>query len=262
MKPIPTAVAHPCEESALAGAVEAANRESSSRSWLGPRQDRSHGQIRGNRSQRLPNRRRSAQPRIGGKGGRTGSHGAGRTSDEGQPAHRRTAGGGRLPRRRAADRPPHQPRLRDGRSHLSQGADRHRRRDQHCPTLEDKVDICQNAIDLAISLGREKAQSRDSRRGRNGNFEDAGHDRCGGALQDGRAGADHRRHSRRPTGVRQRDQQGGGAKPRAFTRRSPAIRTSFSRRIWKPETSSPSNSASWPMPTAPGWCSAHECRSS
>jgi phosphotransacetylase len=34
------------------------------------------------------------------------------------------------------------------------------------PTLEDKVDICQNAIDLAISLGVERRRSRSSRRSR------------------------------------------------------------------------------------------------
>ena len=59
------------------------------------------------------------------------------------------------------------------------------------PTLEDKVDICQNAIDLAISLGVQDAQGRDSRRGRDGHLEDAGDDRCRGAVQDGRPRADH-----------------------------------------------------------------------
>ena len=34
------------------------------------------------------------------------------------------------------------------------------------PTLEDKVDICQNAIDLAISLGLERPRSRFSPRSR------------------------------------------------------------------------------------------------
>ena len=49
-----------------------------------------------------------------------------------------------------------------------------------------------------------------------------------GAVQDGRPRADHGRHARRPAGVRQRDQQGGGARSRASTRRSPAIPTSCS----------------------------------
>ena len=59
------------------------------------------------------------------------------------------------------------------------------------PTLEDKADICQNAIDLADLAWRRKTQGRNSRCGRNGDVEDARHDRCGGALQDGRAKPDH-----------------------------------------------------------------------
>ena len=44
------------------------------------------------------------------------------------------------------------------------------------PTLEDKVDICQNAIDLAVSLGVERAEGRDSRRRGDRDFQDAVHD--------------------------------------------------------------------------------------
>ena len=43
------------------------------------------------------------------------------------------------------------------------------------PTLEDKVDICQNAIDLAVALGVDAAEGRDSRRGGDGHVQDAGH---------------------------------------------------------------------------------------
>ena len=110
------------------------------------------------------------------------------------------------------------------------------------PTLEDKVDICQNAIDLAISLGVDDAEGRDPRGGRDRHLEDAGDARRRGALQDGRPRADHGRPARRPAGVRQRDQQGGGARSRASSRRSPAIPTSCSRRISRPATSSPSSS--------------------
>ena len=45
------------------------------------------------------------------------------------------------------------------------------------PTLEDKVDICQNAIDLARVARRGAAEGRDPRRGRDGELEDAGHAR-------------------------------------------------------------------------------------
>ena len=58
------------------------------------------------------------------------------------------------------------------------------------PSLEDKVDICQNAIDLAISLGLEAAQGRDPGGGRDGQLEDARHDRRRRAVQDGRARPD------------------------------------------------------------------------
>ena len=55
------------------------------------------------------------------------------------------------------------------------------------PTLEDKVDICQNAIDLARTLGGGAAEGRDPGRGRNRDLEDALHDRRRVPVQDGRA---------------------------------------------------------------------------
>ena len=79
------------------------------------------------------------------------------------------------------------------------------------PTLDDKVHICQNAIDLAISLGVTKTEGRDSRGGRDRQFQDAGHARRRRAVQDGRAQADHRRHAGWSAGVRQRHQQRGRA---------------------------------------------------
>ena len=130
------------------------------------------------------------------------------------------------------------------------------------PTLEDKVDICQNAIDLAISLGVDAAEGRHSRRGRDGHFEDAGHARRRGALQDGRARADHGRRfsmgrwrSTTPSARKRR-------RPRASSRRSPAIPTSCWRRISRRATSWPSSSASWPTPTARASFSAPGFRSS
>ena len=61
------------------------------------------------------------------------------------------------------------------------------------PTLEDKVDICQNAIDLAHRAGRRAAEGRDSRRRRDRQLEDARDDRRRRALQDGRPRPDHGR---------------------------------------------------------------------
>ena len=54
---------------------------------------------------------------------------------------------------RTASGPANQPRFRHVRAHVSQAAGHHRCGNRHCATLEDKRDICQNAIDLAHSLG-------------------------------------------------------------------------------------------------------------
>ena len=131
------------------------------------------------------------------------------------------------------------------------------------PTLEDKVDICQNAIDLAISLGVATAEGRDPRRGRNGRLEDAGDastpprsarwpnaGRSRGGVLDGplafdnaisaRGGEDQghqvagRRRSRHPAGAGSRSRQHPGQAAHASS----------------------------PTPTAPAWCSARACRSS
>ena len=79
------------------------------------------------------------------------------------------------------------------------------------PSLEEKVDICQNAIDLAISPRRRHAEGGDSRRRRDRHLQDAGDDRCGGAVQDGRArdrsragSSTGRWHSTTPSAARRR----------------------------------------------------------
>ena len=62
------------------------------------------------------------------------------------------------------------------------------------PTLEDKVDICQNAIDLAMCTRSRKTQGSHPGSSGDGDFEDACHHRCRRTLQDGRTRADYRRH--------------------------------------------------------------------
>ena len=62
------------------------------------------------------------------------------------------------PRDWARHRPPHEPRLRDGRADLSAAAVHHRRRPQHRPDLEAKRDIVQNAIDLALAWGSRRRE--------------------------------------------------------------------------------------------------------
>ena len=74
------------------------------------------------------------------------------------------------------------------------------------PTLEDKVDIVQNAIDLARSFGVERPEGGDPRRGRDGELEDARDARRRGPLQDGRSRADQGRPAGRAAGIRQRHQ--------------------------------------------------------
>jgi phosphate acetyltransferase len=71
------------------------------------------------------------------------------------------------------------------------------------PDLEDKVDIVQNAIDLARMLGSPSPRSRSSPRWKP-STQDAGDARRRGAVQDGRPRPDHRRPARRPAGLRQR----------------------------------------------------------
>ena len=75
------------------------------------------------------------------------------------------------------------------------------------PTLEDKVSICQNAIDLAQTLGVALPKVADPLGGRDGQSEDHGHAGGRRPVQDGRPRPDHRRPRRRAAGDGQRDQQ-------------------------------------------------------
>ena len=130
------------------------------------------------------------------------------------------------------------------------------------PTLEDKVDIVQNAIDLAHAMGVAGGAGRDPERDGDRQPEGAVDDRGGGAVQDGRSRPDHRRAARRPAGARQRDQPRGGGDQAASSRRSPAAPTCWSCRISRPATCWPRACRSWPAPTPPASCWARACRSS
>ena len=154
LAPVPTAVAHPCEESALAGAVEAGAKGLITPILVGPaarihevaRQsgidlgntrivDAPHSHAAAARAVELV---RQGQAELLMKGSLHTDELLGAVvARETGPAHRASP----------------QSRVHHGRSDLSQGPDRHRRGDRIAPTLEDKVDICQNAIDLAMSLG-------------------------------------------------------------------------------------------------------------
>ena len=154
-EPIVTAVAHPCEASALAGAIEAGEK----------RFDHAHPRRPGRENRR--SRSKAAAIDLGktqiidvphshaaaAKAVEMVRRGTGRNHHEGQPAHRRTAGavvaretglrtGRRISHVFVMDVPTYHKVLlvTDAAINIA-------------PTLEDKVDICQNAIDLAMSLG-------------------------------------------------------------------------------------------------------------
>jgi len=157
LEPIPTAVAHPCEETALSGAVEAANHGLIAPILVGPRDkiasvaksahidlsryqmvDAPHSNASAAKAVELL---REAQAELLMKGS---LH-----TDELMAAVVSREGGLRTGRRIShvfvMDVPTYHKVLivTDGAINIA-------------PTLEDKVDICQNAIDLAISLGLEK----------------------------------------------------------------------------------------------------------
>ena len=157
LEPVPTAVAHPCEVSALSGAIEAANEGLIVPILVGPRSkieataksegidltglrivDTPHSNASATKAVELL---REAQAELLMKGS---LH-----TDELMAAVVSREGGLRTGRRIShvfvMDVPTYHKVLivTDGAINIA-------------PTLEDKVDICQNAIDLAVSLGLEK----------------------------------------------------------------------------------------------------------
>ena len=169
LQPIVTAVAHPCDESSLSGAVDAAKLGLIKPILVGPQARRSKPSpkqfkldISGYELVDAPHSHAAAAAAVELVAGRQG-----RGADEGQPPHRRADGRGGEDATRAAHRAPHQPLLRDGRADaipdaliISDAAV------NIAPTLEDKVDIVQNAIDLAHALRAPRCGSRSCRRWR------------------------------------------------------------------------------------------------
>ena len=129
------------------------------------------------------------------------------------------------------------------------------------PTLEDKVDIVQNAIDLAHALGRRGSPGRDPFRDGDDQFEGPFDDRGGGALQDGGSRPDHRRVARRSARPRQRHQSKPPRRSRRLRRQSPDAPTCSSCPISRPAICSRRACRSWPAQTAPESCSERACRS-
>jgi hypothetical protein len=95
--------------------------------------------------------------------------------------------------------PPHQPLLHHGRPGSPRAADRHRCGGSTSrPTLKDKVDIVQNAIDLARDLGATEVRVAILSAMETVNPDVPSTLEAARAVQDGRPRADHRRAARRP----------------------------------------------------------------
>ena len=130
------------------------------------------------------------------------------------------------------------------------------------PSLEDKVDICQNAIDLAVSLGVKRPKvailaAVETVNSKMPSTLDAAalckmaeRGQISGGLLDGPLAFDN--------AISRRSRAGS----RASNRRSPAIPTSSWCRISSRATCWPSSSASWPTRTARVSSSARGCQSS
>ena len=138
--------------------------------------------------------------------------------------------------RRTAHRAAHQPRLRHGRADLS--------RDRCSSPTPPSTSFPTSTTSATSSRTRSTlrpGRPRHAARGHpvgggDGDLEDSVDDRGGGALQDGRPRADHRRPARRAAGLRQRHRPRGGAGSRASSPRSRAGRTSWSSPTSRPAT--------------------------
>ena len=212
LQPLATAVAHPCDESSLRGALEAAEAGIITPILVGPEEKiRSVAKSLDARHRGHRDRRRPAQPGGGGESGRARSRGQSRTVDERKPAFRRAAGGSREAGDGTSHRPAHQPRLRHGRSDPSADVVHHRRRGEHRARSAGEARHHPERHRPLCRTGAWHAQGRHSVGGRDGKSGHSLDHRRGGSLQNGRSRPDHRRRARWPARLRQRDQSRGGA---------------------------------------------------
>ena len=150
--PPKTAVVHPCDQNSLEGAVDAARLGLIAPILVGPRGAHPRGRRAASSIDisALPIVDAEHSHDSAAKGGGAGARGQSRGPDEGQPSHRRTDERRGEARHAAAHRAAAQPLLRHGRA--GPYADPLIITDAAiniAPTLDDKVDILQNAIDLA-----------------------------------------------------------------------------------------------------------------
>ena len=264
LPPVPTAVVHPCEETALAGAIEAGAEGPHRADPRRPgEQDSGSRQKAGIELGSTHDRRRAAQPRRGGQGRGARAQGRGRAADERQPAHRRAPRRGGGAGDRASHRTPHQPRLHHGRADLSQGPHRDRCGHQHCAGARG-----QGRHLPERDRPGDHAWRRSSRRWRSS-------PRWRRSPRRWSRRSTRRRCARWPTAVRSPAAllDGPLAFDNAISREAARIKGITSEVAGDPDILlvpdleagnmlAKQLHASWPTPTAPASCSARACRSS
>ena len=265
LPPTPTAVAHPCDESSLRGRdrggqarPDRADPGRAARAHRGGGEAARHRHLAGCEIVDAPYSEASAATAV-----RAGARGQGRSADEGQPAHRRADGRGGQARQRAAHGAAHQPLLRDGRARLrarrsssptprSTSRRRWKTRSTSCRTRSTSRTRCASTeVRVAILSAMETV-----------NPEGAVDGRGGGAVQDGRPRADHRRAC---STARSRSTTRSASRPRRSrrsTRRWPGAPTCWWCPTSRPATCWPRACRSSPAPMPPASCSARACRSS
>ena len=235
--PAVTVVAHPCDESSLRGALDAAAAGLIEPVLVGPEAKIRRVAARARAGPRgAGDRRRAAQPRRGRPGGGADPRRQGRAPDEGEPAHRRADEGGDRRGDRAAHRAADQPRLHHGRARPPGDAVHHRRGDQHLPEPRRQA---RHRPERHRPLGGDRhgdAARGDPVGGGDGHHQDPVDDRRRRALQDGRPRPDHRRVPRGAAGLRQRRRSRGGADQGPRRAGGRAGRRSWWCRTWRPAT--------------------------
>ena len=235
--PAVTIVAHPCDETSLRGAIEAAAEQLIEPVLVGPEAKivavaAEHGiDIAGHEIVDAPHSHAAAAQAVAlireGKGELL-MKGSLHTDELMQRGH--------LLGHRAAHRAADQPRLHHGRPGPPRDAVHHRRGDQHLPRPRRQA---RHRPERHRPLDRHRhghAAGRDPLRRRDGDDQDPLDDRGRRALQDGRPRPDHRRPARRPARLRQRHRPRGGPHQGHRRARSPDTARSSSSPTSRPAT--------------------------
>ena len=214
LEPVATAVAHPCEKTALEGAVDAAEAGLIRPILVGPA-DKIRDIARQNaipldqiRIVDAPHSHASAAKAV-----ELVRQGEAEILMKGSLHTDELLGAVVARETGLAHRAPHQPCVHHGRADLSQGAHRHRRRrsTSHRP-WKTKSTSARTPSTSRFRLASKSPKVAILAAVETVTFEDAGDAGCGRPLQDGRTGTNQRRYSRRAAGVRQRHQHSEAAR--------------------------------------------------